>query len=255
MLYIHKLTDLNPKSADIESLLIIRDIKKRNKLPLSNKKIAEELVVYFFSRTDIEAMSKALELIPKTVQSTVDLSKKSRSCEPINLQRTCNALKEIEVPLKKEIEYVNLIFELQNLINNELADFFNTIPGLKNQDEKKMCNEKISAMFSVILRDESYFSFKFDDIINEAHIERVNFLEKGMKEGFFFHVKIDEYLRKDDISKIRVRIPENELKDAEEIAKNIDEIKKGVGRAYEGNMRMINLAVVLYSYIKWLSGL
>ena len=37
-----------------------------------------------------------------------------------------------------------------------------------------------------------------------------------------------------------------------EIEKNIENINKGVKRAYEVNMRMVNKAVVLYACVKWL---
>ena len=41
--------------------------------------------------------------------------------------------------------------------------------------------------------------------------------------------------------------------EVEYIQKNIELIKKGIERAYDANMRMVNKALVLYAYVKWLN--
>ena len=53
-----------------------------------------------------------------------------------------------------------------------------------------------------------------------------------------------------DFSIIRRRIPSSEIEKVSEITRNIIEIKKGVDKAYDYNMKMVQMIVNLYSYIK-----
>jgi hypothetical protein len=71
-----------------------------------------------------------------------------------------------------------------------------------------------------------------------------------MENGFLFHLLLEEEINKIKFNIIKNRIPKEELERIEKIKQKVSDIKKGVDRAYENNMRMVQLAVILYSYIK-----
>ena len=66
--------------------------------------------------------------------------------------------------------------------------------------------------------------------------------------------RIEIYIKKIDYKlvweTIKKRIPSADLQRGEKIGNMISDIKDGVDRAYENNMRMINLALIIYSYVK-----
>ncbi len=252
MLYIQTLKDLNPKTAEIESTPLIREIKRNNHLPLNGEALKEQFSVFLVSQTDIDALSKAIGLIPGAVEDITALPNSNTEYELINLQRACSALQELAEPLNKNIEYMKKISEWQESSFGELASALNGLQSSKSSEEKKQCLQKMGALFDVLLRNDKEFVFNFWDIVNEAEIARVNFLTKIIDEGLFFHVKLEEHLKRQDFNAIRNRIPAEALEKVELIAGKITEIKKGIERAYESNMRMVNLSVVLYSFVKWM---
>jgi len=87
-------------------------------------------------------------------------------------------------------------------------------------------------------------------MINEGKFARINDLNKSLNEGFFFHFTVKEHLDKVKYNEIKARIPDSELNKVNDIAKDIIEIKKGVDRAYDYNMKMVQLIVNIYSYLK-----
>jgi hypothetical protein len=250
MLYIHTLKDLNQKSADIEVTQLVRDLKKLHKLPLTSQALYNHLSEYFVSKTDIEAMNKALTLIPDTIKQIISLSKSGGPYEAINLKRACQALEEMPLPLAANITYCQTVAEYQQPMVAELTTLFNEIPKLKTDTDKKAQDKKITPHFEMILRNKA-FSFNYSDIINEANTGRMKSLSESIEKGFFFHVKLEEHLKKEDPKK-QVSGDQKALLDS--IVKNIASIREGVDRAYEHNMRMLTLAVYLYAYVRWLSG-
>ncbi|MFH1209476.1 MAG: hypothetical protein V1663_01680 [archaeon] len=255
LIYIHTLKDLSPKSAEIESTYLVRDLKQRGKLPLKEDDIVEEFSSFFVSKTDIDAMIKALDTVPLTVQEIIDVSQEKGdkgNFELINLQRACSALQEIPNPLRKNINYAKNLFEWQNLFITQVTPLLNIIPNLKTQNEKLMYQDKISNIFERILRNKENFMFNFEDVIHEGQLTRMRDLSESMKNGFLFHVKIDEHLKKENFGNIKKRIPDDELERTNIINKKINDIKEGVERAYDANMRMVNMAILLYSYVRWL---
>ncbi len=252
MLYIHELRDLNPKSAEIESVQLIRGIKSKNSLPLSEDMVRDNLSAFFVSKTDIDSMSRALDLINGTTNDIVLLSKATLNIEPINLQRACSGLQEIPNALRKNMNYAQKMLEWQDIVVGQVTTLLNSIRSLETDDEKKAFDKEMSAIFERTLRSKEDLSFKFEDIINEAHMARVKSLAEMMEKGSFFKVKLEEHLKKEDISSIIKRIPQEDIEKVEVIGRKMSEIRKGVERAYEHNMRMLNLAVVLYAYIRWI---
>jgi hypothetical protein len=64
---------------------------------------------------------------------------------------------------------------------------------------------------------------------------------------------LEEELKKLDFEWVKGRIQKEHLEENEALLKNVTLIKKGIDAAYDMNMRMVNLAVILYSYVKWLN--
>lgn len=253
MLYIHNLQSLNPKSAEVEVIPLIRELKKKTPYPIAEKQFLEQFTPLFVSTLDTENMEQSLNTVFPTIEKVKKLMiEKSEVHEPINLQRTMQLLNEVPTPLQKNMDYAQEIIELQTNFAAQLTPLLNKIPQLKSLEEKKECNKQIDQIFQKILRNNN-FTFNYKDIINEAHIEHMRGLVESMEKGYFFNITLEEELKKMKFEELKQRIPEQKLKEAEEIKKNIETIKKGVDRAYEINMRMQNWAVILYSYIKWLS--
>lgn len=250
MLYIHELKDLNLKTAEIEVTKLVRDIKKREKQPLTNQNLNNHISEFFISKTDMETMSKSLSLIPDTINAIVKLSKAGGPYEPVNLKRACAALEEMPIPLSNNITYGQEIAEYQEVMIQDLVALLNQIPKLKTDADKRAHDKSMSPVFEKILRGKT-FHFNASDIINEAHIERMTFLAESVDKGFFFHVKLEEHLKKED-PRFK-EVPSGERQVFDTIGKNISLIKAGIDRAYEHNMRMLNLAVILYAYVRWLS--
>ncbi len=138
----------------------------------------------------------------------------------------------------------------QEVISSEFTGAVNTIPNLRSPAEKQQTNTIFQKLFSKILRNEQ-FSFAFQDIINEAHTSRIQQLDEGVEKGFLFHISLEEELTKASFEAIKNRIPPEKLQEVNEQHQHIKIIRKGVERAYESNKRLVNLAVVMYSYIRW----
>jgi hypothetical protein len=253
MLYIHTLKDLTVKSADIECTSLIREIKKGNKMPLDESQVEKQLSIFFVSKIDVEHMRKALDMIPETVNEIVALSKSGKNLEAINLKRACSGLNEITAPLEKNMEYAIKLIAFQETFIPKITDLLSQIPKLKTDAEKKSFDESMSLFFAKILRNKKDFAFAYSDIINEAHTARMNNLTESMVHGFFFHVPIEEYLKKQE-GKDLAKGQSSEAAAVDSINKQILLIKEGVDRAYDANTRMLNMAVVLYAYIKWIRG-
>jgi len=250
MLYIHKFPDLNGKSAEIESVPIIRDIKKNIALPFSKQKLEEYVTGCLISKAEIEVIESKLPLIEPTINTVKELLiQKDRIHEPIDLQRTIQILKTVPVPLLNNIAYLKDIHLWQNESLNQAAELLNMIPKLNTKEERNDVNEKINKIFEKILRNKE-MCFNCADIIHEGHTSNLNALSESLANGFLFHTTLEEELKKLDFNSIRLRIPPEKLKEAGDIEKNVLEIRKAVEQTYNINMRMINYAAILYSCIK-----
>lgn len=248
MLYIHTLKDLHPKTAEIEIVPLVREIKQNNSYPLKDEKVSAHLADFFVSAADIDSMALALDVVPETVKELKELTS-SPNYEIENLERAIAALQEMPPALKKNLEYCREIFQWQEFFLTGITRVLNKIPTLKTREEQVEHNEKISALFEKILRNKE-FNFNFWDVVNEAQLSRINNLVESMEQGFVFPVKLEEHLKQLNFNDLKNRIPEEELEKVQRITLNIKEIQKGVQRAYENNMRMINMSLVLYAYIR-----
>ncbi len=251
MLYIHKLSDLNLRLADIESTTFIREIKARMILPISSQNIYEYLSSCLVSEQDIEAAETALEELKSSMgQISSLLARNDALHEPINLLRTLQMLQQIPTPLENNIHYLKDVLSMQAQLINESAPLLNSIPSLNTREEKEKADAMLSGFFEKILRNKEFF-FRHQDIIYEAQTSIVGALEESMSKGYFFHVTLEEEMGKDDFAKIRCRIPAESLAEVEEIRHSLGTVKDGVDAAYKANMKMVTCAVLLYSCIKW----
>lgn len=254
MLYVHQLKDLTAKSADIESVFIIRELKQKTPLPLTEEKIREYFSLFFVSESEKNAMSRAYSLIDTTMQDIIQLAHMNDpELEPINLQRALNMLKEIPQPLLNNLNYAKEVSAWQEGLVKEFPYLISSIPNLSTHQEKVNCNIKLNSIFEKLLRSND-MAFNYKDVINEAHTSRMNDLSESMARGFLFHIFLEEELKKVDFSKIKQRISPGKLEAVERIHARVDDIKKGVDAAYDVNMRMIIWAINVYGYIKWMIG-
>ncbi len=255
MIYIHALKDLNPKSLEIEATPLLRQIKQTQKLPLSGEKIKEQICSFLISQEDLALGENALALIESAIKEIIDMPKQNPAVyEIISLQRTSSDLKDIPAALKNNMDYAQRILGMQPALISELTSLLNSLPMLKNKSvqEKLVYEEKVKNIFAEILRNKNGFFFNFGDIINEVHLSRVKSLTEMMQTKAVFHVKLEEYLKKMDFSSISKRIPAEEIRKAESVEQKIKEIKIAVEKFYNYNLNMINMAILLYAYIKWL---
>lgn len=252
MLYIHKLSDFQRKAAEVESVYLIRELKGKTPYPFTESKIGDYFADFFISRLDLEAMETTLNLVEPTIELVENLLREENPLyEKANLLRAVQVLKMMPVNLFNNLVYVQDIAEWQQQFITEATSILNAIPQLNRAEEKQLYNSKLSALFEKILRNQE-LSFNFMDIINEAHVSNVNGLIESFGRGYFFHYTLEEELKKASFESIQGRIPPEMLARVKEIEDNLFIIKKGIDRAYEANMRLVNCALVLYSYVKWM---
>lgn len=252
MLYIHKLSDLNQKTADTESVYLIREMKQKIAFPFSAVKMQEFLEEHALSESDLAAMEKSLQLVEPTLLRIETLLKENDPLyESTNLQRSIQILTGVPAYLSKNLIYGKERFLEQNQFIEAFTNLLNIIPRLKTTEEKIAANEKISKMFETILRNQE-FCFKFTDIIHEGHVSNVGGLRESMAKGYLFHFTLEEELKKADFSTVKLRIPLDKRQEVEQIEEDISTIYRGVQRAYELNKRMVDLSVMLYSLVKWM---
>lgn len=251
MLYIHKLSDLNRKSADTESVMVIRDLRQRMGFPVSVQKMEDYFSDFAVSDTDTSAMVHALSLLEPTMDMIRALAAEQDAIhEPVNLQRAIQVLSSVPESLLRTLEFSRDIGEWRSDFFKTSSGLLNQVPRLRTNDEKIAVNEKISALFERLLRNKE-FAFNYGDVIHEGHTANVGGLHESMKKGYFFHISLEEELKKISFDQIKGRIPEDKLRRVEEIEGNIAAIKKGVERAYDINMRMVSSATLLYACVKW----
>lgn len=252
MLYIHKLSNLSPRTADVESVYLVRDMKQKTPYPLQENHVNDYLLEFAVSDTDRATMIQAVPLIEPTIEMIRNLLLERNALhEPVNLQRAIQILEELPTVLMNNITYVEEISEWQNKCITEIVPLLNSIPKLRTKEQKIACDQQLNVMFQRILRNKD-FGFNFLDIINEAHVAHLAGLSDGMQKGYFFHFSLEEELKKLGFQDIKRRIPPDKFAEVEQIAQNISHIKRGVERAYQVNMRMVNLALVLYAYVRWM---
>lgn len=253
MLYIHTLKDLTPKAADIECVPLIREIKRDNKFPILVDRFQQSIIQLFPSKQDLTMMQQTMEDIPSIVNEIKKLAGDEELFEAINLQRAVTGLEEIPPQMQSSMKFAEELLELKDKFGQQAVTLLNKIPSLRSQEEKIEHNARISEIFEMLLRNKSSFAFNFEDVVNEGQTSRMNSLADSMAKGFFFRVKLEEHLKNKDFSAIKSRVPQEMLARVDSIAIDMKGIQKAVQRAYDINMNMLTLSVLLYAYIKWVS--
>jgi len=251
MIYIHKLDQLTPGIADIESVSLIREIKSETRFPISEEGMKRKFTEFFVKELDIAAMQEALQNAQPAIDEIAALiEKKDPDFEEVNLLRAYKLVNEVPDSLMENINYAKEIFEWQNEFLIEITNVFNGLANIKSSQELLNFNERLNKIFMKILRNDE-FTFKFQDVIHEGHVEHMNDLKTILPQGFLFKILIEEELNKVDFNVIQKRIARAKLDAADRIWNGVLEIKKGVDKAYQINMKMIELSVMLYSYVKF----
>ncbi len=253
MLYIHKLNQFNQKAADLESVYLIRELKQKTPFPFNDTQIQELLAEFLVSDTDKTLIDQALPLIEPTLAiANKMVEEKNELHESANCIRTTQILRELPIPIQNSLLYVYELHNWQNQFTKEITPLLNSLSKLRTAEQKIFANQKLKDMFKKILRGDE-FVFKYPDLVNEGEIAAVDGLIESLDKGFLFHYSLEEELKKISFTELKRRIPQTHLDEAEQIRQNLLQIKKGVDRAYQVNMRMVNLALIMYAYVKWLT--
>ena len=113
MLYTHQLKDLTPKSADIEAVHVIRELKTRTPLPLREADIREYFELFFVSESEKKIMAQALELIPAVIDEIYLLgSANDHDFEPVNNE-------DIKIAVEKLLKFREIycrMFKVNNML-------------------------------------------------------------------------------------------------------------------------------------------
>ena len=250
MIYIHSPKDLNSKTIEVESVQIIRNVKGRLKVPVSQELLLDDFSSYLINKDDIDLIIKSSGMVMPAISKINELiSGRNSVYELINLGRAVSMLGEMYEPILNNIKYLNEIESLQNQMIGNFSMILNNMPSAKTIDEKTRLNNELNLIFSRILRGNQIM-FNSNGIINEGKFARINDLNKSLNEGCFFHFTVKEHLDKVGFNGIKSRIPQSELNKVDDIARDVIEIKKGVDKAYECNMNMVKLTIHIYSYLK-----
>ena len=251
LLYIHGLNQLSSKSAELESVYLMRELKQKTSYPLRNDALNNMFVPFFASQTDLDLMQQTLELIPITVEAVQRLIQEQNQVhEAINLQRTVNILNEMVEPLRVNLEFAGQMFQNQDSLVANLTGMLNSIPKLKTMDEKMGVNNQLKQVFYFLLRNKD-FCFNYVDVVSEAQLNHIADLMESLNKGYLFHFSLEDELKKRSFESLKSSLPIARVQEAEGIAMNVLLIKKGVERAYNFNWSIINMSVIIYSFIKW----
>jgi hypothetical protein len=254
MLYIHKLSDLSVKPAEIESVQIIRDIKQKMQFPPKREDIEVYFSRYAATQQDISQMQDALAMTRlATMAAEALMAENNPVHEQKNLQRALQILRSIPDPLKNNIEYAKGMLEWQPTLADTLLNILPLIPLLNTVEEKKIADRQINSLFEKMLRGNE-FAFVHLDLVHEGTVQSIEGLADGLAKGYLFHITLEEEMKKLGFDGIKHRIPRQKLDESEQVRGMILDVAKGVKSAYDLNMRMANSAVALYAFIKWSQG-
>ncbi len=241
-----------PGIADIESVPLIREIKREISLPISEELVRRKFSGYFIKEIDVALMQEALQHVQPALDELNELiDKKDSEFEETNLLRALKLVEEMPGALSRNIDYGKEIIEWQSEFVKEIVEIFNGMFNVKTKEELLELNKRLNNVFSRILRNNE-FMFKFQDVVHEGQLEHINDLKTIIPNGFLFKISIEEELNKIDFNVIRRRISRRNLDSSDKVLSQVLEIKKGVDTAYKINMKMIEWAVMLYSYVKYL---
>jgi hypothetical protein len=253
MLYIHQLNHFTPKAAEVESVYLIRELKDKTPMPFNAQQMENYLGEFLVSTTERETIKEGLVIIDSIIRDIQQIFLRNNALyEKINLQRAMQILKEMPPALRSNVMYMDGIINWQKNFIPETAALLNTIPKLKSMEDKLKYNEKIKEIFERLLRGKE-FVFNYSDIVSEAHVANINGLYEGMAKGFFLHISLEDELKRINYETLKMKLPAETIEELERIKERIGTVKRAVDGAYQTNMRMVNLSLILYAYVKMVS--
>ncbi len=173
MLYLHNLSHLTFKAAEVESVPMIREIKQKVGYPISEQKITEHLFPLWATEEEKSRIELALLLVEPTLEMVIVLAEeKNPLYEPASLQRANQILQEMPPALDKNLQYLQELGAWQGTFFKEITIVFNMLPKLRNTQDKLAYNQKLNEFFQKILRNKE-FAFNFPEVVHEAHLSHI----------------------------------------------------------------------------------
>ncbi len=253
MLYIHELGAMSPKVAEVECVPIMRKLKAEHNYPLDMADIRQEFTRFFVPEQDITMMERALAQIPLTADAIVQLANSNEPMYEVqNLQRSINMLNEIPLALLTNIQFAKQINAWQESALEEILSILNSIPHIQTDEQRTIINTALSNIYATLLRNDSRFGMHYIDIVSEQQKSRMQNLVESMEQGFFFKISLENQLKRAHFSDVIEQIPKELFVRVESIYSQIEIIKRGVDIAYAANIRIVEWALVLYSFMKWM---
>src|SRR3989338_1961452 len=207
MLFIHKLSDLSIRSAQSESIPLIRSFRKQLSFPVGDlSPLFRECMI---SDNEISQMNSGLDSVGIMMEKARSLLREKAGIhEPINLNRLIQSLELVPQLLEANIAFAKEMQEWRPQLLKEIEAIINTLPFLRTAEQKNAANEKISTIFSRLLRNPE-FKFNYAGLIHEGHVEMSTGLASGMEKGYIFHIALEEEIHKVPFSVIKQRMPED----------------------------------------------
>jgi len=248
MLYIHELRQLSISSADVESLTILRELRKELRIPVTEEQLQALFIQFFVSQTEVDHILRAKELLPLTISAVEHLlTYPTRLYEDDNLHRAIHMLGELPSPLEKNYQFVRNIVDWQTSSSIEIVQI---LQGIQKHENLLELNQRLNSIFQKLLRNTT-FTFHYNDIIDEGCKARILNLREGLQQGFFYAKTLDTQIIQERFKEELMKIPAEEKLKVDSIQKQVIEIQKGIDCVYAINMRMIEWVVLLYSLVKF----
>lgn len=253
MLYIHSPKDLNHKTAEIESVQLMREIKTKVRFPVTYEMLDFVSAPFFISDKEWMQMNDSLDAIQPTMME-IQSMKQEAFHEPVNMKRAVNMLAAIEPNLSNNIAYAVALREARKEMLNETVEILNSFRMSNNQAMLVENNAKLNIIFQNILFSAD-FNYNTSSIVDEGQVNSIKNLHESMTQGYFFHKTLEEEMKKLDFAIIKHQFPQDALKECDKITERTFNIKKGVDAAYAHNLRMMQFAVILYGCVKYAMGM
>ena len=132
MLYIHTLKGLNQKTAEIESVGLLRTLKTQTPYPFTSAALSVSLSNFTLDDTTVCNLQKLMPIIDDTIKMFEEfIRKKDPVHELINITRARQALIDNKSALQTNIAYLQTIIAWQKQWILQLTDLFNALPKLQ----------------------------------------------------------------------------------------------------------------------------
>jgi hypothetical protein len=251
MIYIHSYKDFTQKNVEIESVPLLREIRSNFTLPIREEDLAF-LSEAFPTREEISSLDTLDQKIQHTLAILAHAHADTRELyEPLNLERTAIVLSSIQGALSASKHYFSELFVHSQETVHIFTDSLMRLRQVVTTEEKNAVNSALSNCFHQLLRTDG-LQFFAQDILNDTHTGGIKGIVEALNGGFLIRVLVEEHVAKSSWQRIRERVPQDILAVHDQITQNCQEIQLIVDAYYDRVMRVLYLAVCLYTFIKWL---